>query len=57
MIVGGSVAGLMAARVLSDRYDRVTLVDRDTFPAVGQHRRGRRVSAHNQAGTARRGDF
>ena len=34
------MAGLLATRVLSDRFERVTLVERDLFPAVGEHRRG-----------------
>ncbi|MFC3477302.1 NAD(P)/FAD-dependent oxidoreductase [Halobacterium litoreum] len=32
VVVGGSVAGLLAARVLADAFDRVTVVDRDAFP-------------------------
>ena len=40
LVIGGSMAGLLAARVLSERYQRVTLIDRDAFPAVGQQRRG-----------------
>jgi 2-polyprenyl-6-methoxyphenol hydroxylase-like FAD-dependent oxidoreductase len=31
-VIGGSVAGLCAARVLSDRFDRVTLFERDALP-------------------------
>lgn len=40
------MAGLLAARVLSEFYERVTLIDRDTFPAPGQHRRGVPQSVH-----------
>ncbi len=40
VVVGGSMAGLLAARVLSDRYEHVTLIDRDTFPGIGEQRRG-----------------
>ena len=40
IVIGGSMGGLLAARVLSDRYERITLIDRDHFPAVGQQRRG-----------------
>src|SRR2546422_6109139 len=29
IVIGGSIAGLMAARVLSDHFDRVTLFERD----------------------------
>jgi 2-polyprenyl-6-methoxyphenol hydroxylase-like FAD-dependent oxidoreductase len=32
IVVGGSMAGLCAARVLSDFFERVTLVERDAFP-------------------------
>jgi 2-polyprenyl-6-methoxyphenol hydroxylase-like FAD-dependent oxidoreductase len=32
VVVGASMAGLCAARVLADRFERVSVVDRDTFP-------------------------
>jgi 2-polyprenyl-6-methoxyphenol hydroxylase-like FAD-dependent oxidoreductase len=32
VVLGASMAGLLAARVLSTAYDRVTIVDRDEFP-------------------------
>lgn len=32
MVIGASIAGLCAGRVLSDFYDRVTLYDRDELP-------------------------
>ena len=32
VVIGGSIAGLLAARVLSDRFERVTLVERNRFP-------------------------
>jgi 2-polyprenyl-6-methoxyphenol hydroxylase-like FAD-dependent oxidoreductase len=32
VVVGASMAGLCAARVLSERFERVLLVDRDTLP-------------------------
>src|SRR5258706_11189375 len=40
VVIGGSMAGLLAARVLTDHYDRVTLVDRDVLPAACENRRG-----------------
>jgi 2-polyprenyl-6-methoxyphenol hydroxylase-like FAD-dependent oxidoreductase len=40
VVLGGSIAGLLAARVLADSYDSVTVVDRDSFPPIGDHRRG-----------------
>lgn len=32
VVVGGSMAGLLAARVLSDGYDQVTIFERDPLP-------------------------
>ena len=32
IVVGASMAGLCAARVLADRFDSVLLLDRDTLP-------------------------
>ena len=40
LVLGGSLAGLLAARVLSDHFDRVTIVERDPFPATASPRRG-----------------
>lgn len=40
VVLGASMAGLLAARVLTETYSRVTVVDRDAMPAIGQHRRG-----------------
>jgi len=40
VIVGASISGLLTARVLSDVYDQVTLVDRDVMPASPGIRRG-----------------
>jgi 2-polyprenyl-6-methoxyphenol hydroxylase-like FAD-dependent oxidoreductase len=40
VVVGASMAGLLAARVLSDAYGRVTLVERDTLPTKPDRRRG-----------------
>ena len=31
LVLGGSLAGLLAARVLCDHFDRVTVVERDPF--------------------------
>ena len=33
VVIGGSFSGLFAGRVLSDFFDRVTVLDRDSFPA------------------------
>ncbi len=40
VVLGASMAGLLAARVLSDAYERVTVLDRDVLPAGVQHRKG-----------------
>ena len=34
------MAGLLAARALADHYDQVLLLERDTFPAPGENRKG-----------------
>jgi 2-polyprenyl-6-methoxyphenol hydroxylase-like FAD-dependent oxidoreductase len=40
VVVGGSLAGMLAARVLSDHFDRVTLLERDRFPKTPAARKG-----------------
>ncbi|WP_150238156.1 FAD-dependent oxidoreductase [Nocardiopsis quinghaiensis] len=40
VVLGGSIAGLFAARVLADAYDDVLVVDRDTLVGVDSARRG-----------------
>ena len=40
VVLGGSVAGLLAAHVLARHFARVTLVERDHFPAPGERRKG-----------------
>jgi 2-polyprenyl-6-methoxyphenol hydroxylase-like FAD-dependent oxidoreductase len=40
VVLGASMGGLLAARVLADFYDRVTVVDRDILPADPVNRRG-----------------
>jgi 2-polyprenyl-6-methoxyphenol hydroxylase-like FAD-dependent oxidoreductase len=40
VVVGAGVAGLLAACVLSERYPRVTVYERDALPAGPGHRRG-----------------
>lgn len=38
VVIGASIAGLCAGRVLSDFYDQVTLFDRDTLPDLPANR-------------------
>ena len=49
VVIGASMAGLLAARALSDTYERVTLIERDELPAGAEQRRaipqGRHVHA------------
>lgn len=40
VVVGGSMAGLLAARVLSDHFARVTVIERDAIPEGAQPRKG-----------------
>ena len=40
VVIGGSMAGLLAARVLSEYFGRVTVVDRDRFPEEPGFRKG-----------------
>lgn len=40
LVIGGSLAGLLAARVLSDHFDRVTIVERDAVADRPEPRKG-----------------
>jgi 2-polyprenyl-6-methoxyphenol hydroxylase-like FAD-dependent oxidoreductase len=40
VVLGASIGGLLAARVLADFYDRVTVVERDILPVRPVNRRG-----------------
>jgi 2-polyprenyl-6-methoxyphenol hydroxylase-like FAD-dependent oxidoreductase len=40
VVVGASMGGLLAARVLGDSYRRVTIVERDPLPESGSARKG-----------------
>ena len=46
VVIGGSLAGLLAVRVLTDHFGRVTLVERDRFPAGPAFRPGIPQSRH-----------
>ena len=41
-----TMGGLLAARVLTDHFDQVTIIDRDKFPSLAEHRRGVPQSRH-----------
>ena len=42
VVLGGSMAGLLAARVLSDHFREVVLVERDRVPEQPEPRRAQR---------------
>jgi 2-polyprenyl-6-methoxyphenol hydroxylase-like FAD-dependent oxidoreductase len=46
VVIGGSMAGLMAARVLSDHFSSVTVVERDRYPAHSDCRPGVPQASH-----------
>ncbi|MCB0169358.1 MAG: FAD-dependent monooxygenase [Anaerolineae bacterium] len=47
VVIGGSIAGLTAARVLSDTFARVTIVERDRLPDAPDFRRGTPQARHS----------
>lgn len=40
IVIGASMGGLLAARALADFFEQVTLIERDAFPPIGEHRKG-----------------
>ena len=46
VVCGASMAGLLAARVLSDFYESVTVVERDVLPDTATQRRGAAQGRH-----------
>src|SRR5262252_9195487 len=40
LVIGGSLAGMCAARVLSDVFDKVTIIERDAYPSAPDFRTG-----------------
>ncbi|MGH7541795.1 MAG: FAD-dependent oxidoreductase, partial [Gemmatimonadota bacterium] len=46
LVIGGSLAGLLAARVLSDHFDRVTIVERDPVRDRAETRKGQPQTRH-----------
>jgi len=53
VVLGASMSGLLAARVLADCYGQVTVVDRDELPETATHRRGVPHGRHIHALAAR----
>jgi len=46
VVLGGSLAGLLAARVLSDHFEQVTLIERDAYTETTEARRGMPQANH-----------
>jgi 2-polyprenyl-6-methoxyphenol hydroxylase-like FAD-dependent oxidoreductase len=53
LVIGGSMAGLLAGRVLADHFERVTIVERDRFPEGPAPRKGVPQARHLHALLAR----
>jgi 2-polyprenyl-6-methoxyphenol hydroxylase-like FAD-dependent oxidoreductase len=53
VVLGASMAGLLAARVLAEAYGQVTVVDRDPLPEASAQRRGVPQGRHTHALLAR----
>ena len=53
VVLGASMAGLLAARVLAEAYGQVTVVERDVLPETPAHRRGVPQGRHIHALAAR----
>src|ERR1700712_1641729 len=49
VVLGASMGGLLAARVLSDFYETVTVVERDVMPDGATNRRGVPQGHHGHA--------
>ena len=49
VVIGASVGGLLAARSLTEAYERVTIVDRDALPAGPEHRKAVPQDRHPHA--------
>lgn len=49
VVLGGSMSGLLAARVLADAYEQVTVVERDVLPEAGMPRKGVPQGRHAHA--------
>ncbi|MCA9839656.1 MAG: FAD-binding protein [Trueperaceae bacterium] len=40
IVIGASMGGLLAARVLTDHFDKVTIIERDSLPQAAENRKG-----------------
>ena len=46
VVIGGSIAGLLAARVLSDHFEKVIILEKDNFPENDKVRKGTPQAGH-----------
>jgi 2-polyprenyl-6-methoxyphenol hydroxylase-like FAD-dependent oxidoreductase len=46
IVIGGSIAGLLTAQVLSDHFDQITVIERDRLPDDSEPRNGVPQSRH-----------
>ena len=53
VVIGASLGGLLAARALADCYDKVTIVERDSFPSTDAPRKGVPQGRHTHGLLAR----
>ena len=49
LVIGGSLAGLLAARILSDHFEQVTIIERDPVGDVPESRKGQAQTRHPHA--------
>jgi len=49
IVIGGSIAGLLAARVLTDHFEHVTIIERDHMPTEAELRTGVPQAFHGHA--------
>lgn len=49
IVIGGSIAGLLAARVLSDHFEKVTILERDPVQNAPESRKGQPQTRHIHA--------
>jgi 2-polyprenyl-6-methoxyphenol hydroxylase-like FAD-dependent oxidoreductase len=49
VVIGGSVAGLLAGRILSDHFEQVTIIERDRFTDNADPRKGAPQARHAHA--------
>jgi 2-polyprenyl-6-methoxyphenol hydroxylase-like FAD-dependent oxidoreductase len=49
VVIGASMGGMLAARALADFFEQVTIIERDTLPPMGEHRKGVPQGRHTHA--------